>query len=271
MNNFMKIAKDCASHGMTKGEGGPFGAVITDKNGNIIAQGNNMVLANNDPTAHAEVTVIREGENLTLSYYYKKLNEPEENYVAIKENVEDKTVEVTGLESETIYNLKVVAKNENGESQKTVELTVEGIIGADEGLKEGAIIASEPTWDSTSHTASITLSKGADVASNLNIEWQINKIEEGSWTTGTNVTGLNHNDTVYARLTDGINHGQEASVTIKDGIVPNAPTISITSGTKGNNNYYKSNVTVTITAGSDGQSGELRPFWLRPQGEWLKS
>lgn len=60
MNNFMKIAKYCASHGMTKGEGGPFGAVITDKNGNIIAQGNNMVLANNDPTAHAEVTVIRE-------------------------------------------------------------------------------------------------------------------------------------------------------------------------------------------------------------------
>ena len=60
MNNFMQIAKDCAEHGMTKGEGGPFGAVITDKNGNIIAQGNNMVLANNDPTAHAEVTVIRE-------------------------------------------------------------------------------------------------------------------------------------------------------------------------------------------------------------------
>ena len=60
MNNFMKIAKDCASHGMAKGEGGPFGAVITDKDGNIIAQGNNMVLANNDPTAHAEVTVIRE-------------------------------------------------------------------------------------------------------------------------------------------------------------------------------------------------------------------
>ena len=56
----MKIAKDCASHGMTKGEGGPFGAVITDKNGNIIAQGNNMVLANNDLTAHPEVTVIRE-------------------------------------------------------------------------------------------------------------------------------------------------------------------------------------------------------------------
>ena len=60
MNNFMQIAKDCAKNGMNKGEGGPFGAVITDKDGNIIAQGNNMVLVNNDPTAHAEVTVIRE-------------------------------------------------------------------------------------------------------------------------------------------------------------------------------------------------------------------
>ena len=60
MNEFMKIAKECAEHGVGCGEGGPFGAVITDKEGNIIVKGNNMVLKNNDPTAHAEVTVIRE-------------------------------------------------------------------------------------------------------------------------------------------------------------------------------------------------------------------
>ena len=60
MNEYMKIAKECAEHGVNAGEGGPFGAVITDKEGNIIAKGNNRVLANNDPTAHAEVTVIRE-------------------------------------------------------------------------------------------------------------------------------------------------------------------------------------------------------------------
>ena len=59
MNEYMKIAKECAEHGVSHNEGGPFGAVITDKEGNIIAKGNNMVLANNDPTAHAEVTVIR--------------------------------------------------------------------------------------------------------------------------------------------------------------------------------------------------------------------
>lgn len=60
MDKFMKIAKECAEYGICHNEGGPFGAVITDKEGNIIAKGNNMVLANNDPTAHAEVNVIRE-------------------------------------------------------------------------------------------------------------------------------------------------------------------------------------------------------------------
>ena len=40
-------------------QGGPFGAVITDKNGNIIASSHNSVIASNDPTAHAEVNTIR--------------------------------------------------------------------------------------------------------------------------------------------------------------------------------------------------------------------
>lgn len=37
MNEYMKKAKEEALEGMTNNHGGPFGAVITDKNGTIIA------------------------------------------------------------------------------------------------------------------------------------------------------------------------------------------------------------------------------------------
>ena len=39
--------------------GGPFGAVIIDRDGNIIGEGHNEVTVSNDPTAHAEVVAIR--------------------------------------------------------------------------------------------------------------------------------------------------------------------------------------------------------------------
>jgi guanine deaminase len=41
-------------------QGGPFGAIIVNKNGVIVGKGQNRVTDNNDPTAHAEVQAIRE-------------------------------------------------------------------------------------------------------------------------------------------------------------------------------------------------------------------
>lgn len=55
----MEIAKKSAKQGFKSNEGGPFGAVIVDANENIISTGNNKVLKNNDPTAHAEIVAIR--------------------------------------------------------------------------------------------------------------------------------------------------------------------------------------------------------------------
>lgn len=55
----MKAAIDAALRGMKNNEGGPFGCVIV-KDGEIIGKGNNKVTSTNDPTAHAEVTAIRD-------------------------------------------------------------------------------------------------------------------------------------------------------------------------------------------------------------------
>ena len=44
---------------MNQNIGGPFGAVIVDKDDNVIAVASNTVLGSCDPTAHAEINAIR--------------------------------------------------------------------------------------------------------------------------------------------------------------------------------------------------------------------
>lgn len=55
---FMKRAIELAKEGMNSNSGGPFGAVVV-KDEKIVAEGFNIVTSTNDPTAHAEVTAIR--------------------------------------------------------------------------------------------------------------------------------------------------------------------------------------------------------------------
>lgn len=56
----MNLAVGQAKETMNKNIGGPFGAAIIDSEGNIIAVNSNRVLGDHDPTAHAEITAIRE-------------------------------------------------------------------------------------------------------------------------------------------------------------------------------------------------------------------
>ena len=58
-NKFMRAAIKEAYKGITKGDGGPFGAVIV-KEGKIVGKGHNKVLKNNDPTCHGEMMAIRD-------------------------------------------------------------------------------------------------------------------------------------------------------------------------------------------------------------------
>jgi len=64
--DLMALAIDEARKTMNQNIGGPFGALILSKDGDILAVASNTVLGDHDPTAHAEINAIRKAS--------KKLN-----------------------------------------------------------------------------------------------------------------------------------------------------------------------------------------------------
>ena len=196
-------------------------------------------------------------ENPTYTYYIKQSGQGEGNYTTPSgaSNIANAQYTFTGLTQTTSYDIKVEVNGDKAGNKGTGTLAnqkTDTVPGASVGLETGNIIASPVVWQNGK--ASITLS----TTTNYQIQYQINNTTEGSWSEGANspitVGNLNHGDTVYARLWDGTNAGSDSSVSIEDNIAPSAPTINL-SGTLGNNGYYRSNVTVAITAGSDEQSG----------------
>ena len=186
-------------------------------------------------------------DSVTYTYYIKKTSEPETSYVAKANNIAQNSYTFSGLTQETSYDVKVEVTGDKAGRKGTGTLlnqTTTKVGGATGDLTTGNIVASTPTW--SGGTASITLT----TTTGMQIQYQVNAIAEGSWTTintGEQVTGLHHNDTVYARLFDGINTGDYGSVSIIDNIAPTVSNITVETITE-------TSIQVTVTA-SDGQSG----------------
>ena len=183
------------------------------------------------------------GSNPQYTFYIKKTAEADSTYTQIGSSAST-SVTKGELEQNTSYTIKVEVSDVAGnKGQATKEIATGKIADAGEGLTNGAIIASSPVW--SNGTASITLS----TSSGLTIQYQKGGIS-GSWTTGTNVTGLHHRDTVFARLTDGKNYGGEASITILDTVAPQDAGISLS----GTSTTTAGSVTATVTL-KDNESG----------------
>ena len=187
-------------------------------------------------------------DSLTYTYYIKKSTEAESSYKALSgaENISNAQYTFTGLTQGTNYDIKVEV---NGDKAGNIGIgtltnqTTATVPGAGEGLETGNITASPAVW--SSGKASITLT----TTTSFQIEYQVGGTT-GSWTKGNSpvtVGNLNHGDTVYARLTDGTNVGNSASITILD---KKAPTVSISTGA-----ITENSIEVKVTASSDGESG----------------
>ena len=98
-------------------------------------------------------------------------------------------------------------------SEVALEKQEDGTYHIVDTVKTGKITFGEPVWEGDN--ASVTVSTNT----NFQIEYQINTVAEGSWTSienGGTITGLRSGNTVYARLTDGINHGDYSSLTLRN-------------------------------------------------------
>jgi tRNA(Arg) A34 adenosine deaminase TadA len=60
MSAYLARAVELGREGMLEHRGGPFGAVVVGPDGEIVGEGCNSVTSSNDPTAHAEVSAIRD-------------------------------------------------------------------------------------------------------------------------------------------------------------------------------------------------------------------
>ena len=217
------------------------------------------VTAQGSPSTNSIVVTVQAedgqsgmADELTYTYYIKQSIEPDSSYSTPEgaSNITNNTYNFTGLTQGTSYDIKVEVNGDKAGNKGTGTLanqTTQTVPGANEGLETGAITASPVTWEN--EKAKVTLTSNAEEPT-MQIEYQINTTNEEDWTTSASpvtVSNLNHEDTVYARLTDGSNVGAYASINILDTEKPVVTNISVDEVTS-------DSIKVTVTA-SDSESG----------------
>ena len=176
----------------------------------------------------------------TLNYYYKEKSEPDENYQLIKGDTTELTVNITGLTEKTTYEIKVEASNENGTTEKEIEVLI--------GELKGTIRQKgETVWSN----GIATIHLETDVP-NAEILYQVNTIGEvyKTYNEEEGITGLKYGDTVFAVLSDGTNITDYTSINIRDTIVPQQAQISLSDTTA----KEGESITATVTH-ADKESG----------------
>lgn len=187
----------------------------------------------------------------TYKYYIKKNIETAWPTTASYSG-SDTSYTFDNLDDNTSYDVKITTEDN---ARNTGEKILTGIQtgevgGATSGLKTGNITAGTVSWNSSTHTASVTL----NTTTGLRIEYK--KGSSDSWhtaaegTSSITVTGINNNTVLIARLTDGRNTGSEASITVIDGEDPQEATISLST----RNTSAGATITATVTH-TDNESG----------------
>lgn len=209
-------------------------------------------------TAEANATDNETGidTNTTYEFYIKEESEDETKYKLIQETT-SKTCSFTQLKAGNEYTIKVEVQDKAG--NKATKTATETVDSLPDGVSAGSILFSGLTW--TNGTAEVLISTNTEYI----IEYQVNGTS-GTWIKATEpkaditATGLNHNDIIYARLTDGTSSGSYMTLTVVDLIKPDVDLV-----------LNAENETITATANAkDLESGigtdVLYKFYMKETG-----
>ena len=175
----------------------------------------------NSVTVEIVTKNVDSSDGVEYTYSYKKTDDS--NWTEATSGSSDNTFTCSGLENNTSYDIKVTVKLDDGTTlEKTITVKIgTGVVE----VPEGAITFGTASW--SGGTASITVSTNTS----YQIEYKLSAPEEDTgWTgitSGGSISGLSYGATVYARLTDGVNHGAYASASIVETIAPQAATIKL--------------------------------------------
>ena len=147
-----------------------------------------------------KVTALRMEEGI----YHYYIGEDKDNLGEQKGENEEGEYTFTDLQQGKTYYIKVVGESKSGKtSEKTIEVKMEQVPDAtSENIKY------EITWKEGVATVKVTTTEV-----NYKIE---TSVDNKTYSNIATRTGLNHEDKVYARLTDGKNAGREIEITVLD-------------------------------------------------------
>ncbi len=227
----------------------------------------NVTATTTTNSATIEVEAVN-AENAVYKYEYKK--EGEDSWQTV-EGETGSTCTINNLEENEIYNIRVTVEVASGGNKGTATREINVRTGE---MPTGAITFEQAIWQGDG-TASVVVHSSQE---GYTIQYQIvatgsvtdpEELEEANWkpvANGGQITGIQHNQTVYARLWDGHNGSSYASADIKDTEVPQEANIQLSS----TNVTTGTTVTATVTH-VDSESGpeitQCRYVWNTSSGK----